>query len=159
MLHEPHLNEILTNSVLPEPITAGFNPHRFRRGPEAQAPRNAVDENRRVVVFKLDHFSAINADEVAVIRRIEEIRVVDTLVASEIDFPQELTLHEKGDGTVERCPRSFRIESLRLREELFSGEMVVAGEGCFNNDIALPGSAHALLTDIFVEALFDFRVH
>ena len=121
--------------------------------------RNPRRRERGIIVFELDHLAAIDADEVVVIGRIEEVRIVDPFIAAEIDLAQQLAFDEQGDGAVERCPRGLRVYSFSLGEEFLGREMIVTGEGGLDDNVALPGATHPLLDDVIVKTLFDFRVH
>lgn len=74
----------------------------------AEASGHAVIEQVEVFVFKLDDFSAIDADKVVVGGAVEEVRVVGGLAVAELDFVNESGFVEQGESTVDGGSGSCR---------------------------------------------------
>ena len=69
-------------------FAAGFDNERLFGRAEAETSGNTVVEELDVIVFKLDDFTAVDANQVIMGRAINEVGVVSFLVVAEFYFVQ-----------------------------------------------------------------------
>ena len=70
----------------PELFAAGFDLDGLADGAKSETAGHAVVEEFEVGVFKLDDFSAVDANKVIVARAVVEVGVVGRLIAAEVNF-------------------------------------------------------------------------
>ena len=80
------LDEVGAVALGAEALAAGLDTEGMLDRPVAEAARDAVFENFEMRVLELDHFVAVRADQVVVVRVVDEIRVVVLHVAPEVDL-------------------------------------------------------------------------
>ena len=137
-----------------------LDPHAHQlRLEESEAAGDAVVQQGHMLVLKLHHPVTIQADEVVVLRFVEEIGVVVDLIASEVHLPQQPALHEEGQRPIDGGPGNGAVDLPGFVEEFLGLEVLVTGEGCLHNHIPLLGPPQALAGEVCVEALSDPFVH
>ena len=133
------LDEIGAISLCAKFLAGCFNSEALADRAIAEASGHAVVEEIEVVVFKLDDFSAIDADEVVVGGAVEEVRVVGGLAVAELDFVNEPGFIEEGKSAVNGGAGGCRSGGAEAVEELFRGEMFVGSKDDLDDLIALGG--------------------
>lgn len=78
---------------------------------EAQAACDAIFEKFDVGVIEFDDFLTIDADEVIVVGAFDEVGVVDSFFASEVNFFEEPAFHEERERAIDSCPGDGRVDS------------------------------------------------
>ena len=85
-------------------FTAGLDLESLPFRSEAQAACCTVIHELNMCVFKFEHLSAVDTNKVIVRWAFDEVRVVSLLVIAEIDFVQEASFYEQGNGAIHRGP-------------------------------------------------------
>ena len=140
-------------------LAVGLDAHAFELGLETEAAGDAIVQQGDVLVLKLHHPVAIEADEVVVLRFFEEIRVVVGLIAAQIDLAEHAAGLHEGDRAINRGPGDGAVDLAHLVEEFLGIEVVVRGKSSLNDDITLLGPPLPLLGEIGIQALFDIFDH
>jgi len=94
--------EILTGSEQAQSIAVSLDTQGFLCRGKAHATRDTVLHNIKVGIFKFHDLAAIHANEVIVMRALEEVRIVEAFSAAERNLAQHATLYEMQDGTIDR---------------------------------------------------------
>ena len=110
-------------------------------------------------VFKLDYFSAIDADKVIVSGAVEEVGVVGRLAVAELDFVNEFGFVEQGESAVDGGSGSCRTSRTEAVEELFRSKMLVGSKDDVDDFIALRGLSKTFFTDELIEPFPDAFFH
>ena len=153
------IEEILTHPGLAELVAAGLDANAALRGFEAKSARDAIFENLDVRVLEFDDFAAVDADEVVVIRVLEEIRIVVLLLTPKVDFAQEASLDEEGKSSVKGGARSLGIDFPGHVPELVSRKVLLGAEGGLDDHIPLSRSPEALRLHERVDLFQDRGIH
>lgn len=67
---------------------------------EPESLGDAVLQQGDMIVFKLHDTVTVHADEVIVLGFVEEVGIVKSLVAPQINFTQQFAFHEQAQGAV-----------------------------------------------------------
>lgn len=140
-------------------IAMCLDAHAAQPGLKPEAAGNAIVQQRDVLVLKLHHTVAIQADQVIVLRFVEEVRIVVGLVAAEVHLAQHAALCHEADGAVNRRAGHRAVDFAHLVEQFLRVEMIVGGKRRLHDHIALLGAALALLGHVGIQALFDSFIH
>lgn len=131
----------------------------FVRGLETEAAGDAILEQRDVFVLELDDLVAVVADQVIVLRLLQEVRVVIRLVAAQVDLVQQLALHQQAEGAIHRRAADGAVDFARHVQKLLSGEVLGGAEGGLHDDIARLRPAQSFAEQVAFESFADLRVH
>jgi hypothetical protein len=126
---------------------------------ETEATGDAVVKQGRIVVFKFDDSVTIQADEVIVLRFIQKVRIVKSLVSAEIDLAQQIAIHEQLKGAINGRAGDGAVQLAGLFKQLVGVEMIVGGEGGLDDDFTLLGAAQASAGEVGFQPFFDSWVH
>ena len=96
-----------------------------------------------MLVFELDDFVAVNADEMVVVGVFVVIGVVDFLVATKVQFFEDATFNEELERAVDRGAGDGGVDIFGQEEEFFGGIMIGGAEGGDDDGVALGGFAKA----------------
>lgn len=149
----------LARAAASEFFATGFDANALGRGLEPETAGDAVLEQRDVFIFKLDHLVAIGADEVIVLGLLQEVRVVVSLIATEVDLVQELALHQQGEGAINGGTADGAVELARHLQQFFRSEVFGGRESGLNDDLTLLRPAQPLAGQIAVETFADFGIN
>lgn len=142
-----------------ELLAVGLDAHALELRFETEAAGDAVVQQGDVLVLKLHHPVAIEADEVVVLRFFEKIWVVVSLISAQVHLAEHPAGLHQGDGAIDGGPGYGAVDLAHLVEELLSVEMIVRSKSRFDNDIALLGSPLPLLGEVGIQSLFDIFDH
>ena len=123
------------------------------------AAGDAVVEEIDVIIFELDDFAAIDADEMVVGRFVDEVGVESFLVAAEVNFAEQSGIDEEFDGAVDGGSGGGKVLALGALEEFFGGKVFVLGESELDDRFALLGVAHTFLPYVCIELVDNFIFH
>lgn len=140
-------------------VAARFDPNTLVGGRKTEPSSDAVLEHFEMLVLELDDLLAIRANQVVVMRMIDEIRVVAFLVAAQIDLAQQTAFDQQTQGSVERGPRSRGVDLARQFPELLSREMLLRAERRLDDHVTLRRSPQALELQESIDFLADGRIH
>lgn len=136
-------------------VALGDDADAFTGGSETEAAGDAVFQHGDVLVLELDDAVAVGADEVVVLRFVEKIRVVVSLVAAQIHFAQQAAVHEEIEGPIDGGARDAAIDPPRHFVEFVGIEMVRSAERRLDDDVALLRPAETAAGEEGVEVLAD----
>lgn len=111
------------------------------------------------MIFKLDDAAAIDAEKMVVGWLIEEIWIVGGLIIAEIDFPQQVCLHQQAESAVNSGTGSFRVQFPCAIKELICRKMLIFGKRSFYDDFTLHGPAQAFAPDELIESFLNTGNH
>ena len=140
-------------------IAACLNAHAFHLRLKAQPARDAVVQQRDVLIFKFDYAITIEADQVIVLGLVEEIGIVIGLVPAKVHDAEEVALLQEAEGAVNSSAGDGTINFADHIQELLGVKMSVCSKSCLDDDIPLPGISQALRCDVLAESFFDSCVH
>ena len=67
---------------------------RLADGLEPEPTSDTVVEKVEMRILEFDHATAVNADEMVVRGLVDKVGIVSGLVFTEVDFPQQIRVHE-----------------------------------------------------------------
>ena len=111
------------------------------------------------MVFELDDFIAVNADEMVVVGVFVVVGVVDFLVATKVQFFKDAAFDEELERAVDRGAGDGGVDISGQEEEFFGGVMIGGTEGGDDDGVALGGFAEAFGEDKGVEPSLNIRRH
>ena len=79
-----------------------FDLDRFIGGCETKAAGHTIPKNAHVLVFKLENFRAVHADQVIVIRAVNKVGIIGGDSLAQVDFMKQPAIDEKHQGPVAR---------------------------------------------------------
>ena len=126
-----------------ELLTAGLDVDAFAGWLKAQTPRDAVLQERNVLVLKLHHAITIRAGQVVVLGFVQEVRVVVSLVAPEIDLVQQVALHQQAQRSVNRGAGNRRVHAPHTVQQFLGSKVIRGGKRRLHNRVALFRAAEA----------------
>ena len=152
-------DEVRATAFEPQLLAIRLDLDRLPDRLEAEPPRHAIVEQIQVRVFEFHHPPAVDADQMVVRWLVEEVGIVGRLVVAEVDFAQQIRLHQQAQGAVNRRPRGFGIEFAGAVEKLLRGEMLVLGKRRLGDRVTLAGPPQTFAPDEIIEFFLDARVH
>ena len=112
-----------------------------------------------MLVFELDDFIAVNADEMVVVGVFVIVGVVDFMVATKVQLFEDSTFDEELQSAVDRGAGDGGVDIFGQEEEFFGGVMIGGAEGGDDDGVALGGFAEAFGEDKGVEPSLNSGRH
>ena len=148
---EAGLNQVGALAPHAELVAGSFDAEGLFDGPEAETPGEAVVEDFEVIVFELEDFAAINANEVIVGGAVEKIGVVGGLPVPEVNLVKEVGLGEEREGAVKGGAGGGGALFAKAFKEFLGGEVLIRCEDQLHDSVALGGLAETFGADERVE--------
>jgi hypothetical protein len=155
VLHEA----IFAHATAGELLAACLDADALAGGSETQPPGDAVLQEGDVLILKLDHAITIRADEVIVLRFVQEVGVVVGLIPPEVYLMQELALHEQAEGAVHRGPGDGGVHFPHTIQQFLRSKVVRGGKRRLHDGVSLLGAAETFADNEVVESVDYGRFH
>ena len=138
-------------------VTTCFDTNGARFWPETESTRDTVLQQAHMRVLKLHHLLAVEANEVVVVRMINKVRIIVSLITSKVDFLQQSTFHQQSKSAVKGRAGRCRINFPRTFPQFICRKMVRGVKSSLDDDFPLPGVAETLGGDEFFDPCLDGR--
>ena len=112
-----------------------------------------------MLVFELDDFIAVNADEMVVVGVFVIVGVVDFMVATKVQLFEDSTFDEELQSAVDRGAGDGGVDIFGQEEEFFGGVMIGGAEGGDDDGVALGGFSEAFCENKGVEPSLNSGRH
>ena len=112
-----------------------------------------------MLVFELDDFIAVNADEMVVVGVFVIVGVVDFMVATKVQLFEDSTFDEELQSAVDRGAGDGGVDIFGQEEEFFGGIMIGGAEGGDDDGVALGGFSEAFCENKGVEPSLNSGRH
>ncbi len=110
-------------------------------------------------ILELDHPSAIDTDEMAVVRSLTEVRIKKTLSLSQLDLAENPRLDQQRHGSINRRTRGPWIQLPRAGHQLLRSKMFIGLENRLDNPSPLTGQPQPPLFEVPIDLLLDHCLH
>lgn len=125
-------------------------------GDEAEPLGDAVFQQGDVGILELHHAVAVFANQVIVLRFVEEVGVIISLIATKIHFVKKFAFHKQTEGAVDGGTRNGAIDFANHVVEFLGIEVIGGAKGCIDDDVALLGATESFLRQEFIKLFTDF---
>ncbi|MFT6864433.1 MAG: hypothetical protein ACJAVK_002998 [Akkermansiaceae bacterium] len=153
------MDEVGAGAFLAETFAGGLDAKAFTDGAVAETAGEVVVLEIKVGVLELDHFSAIDTDEVVVVGVVNEVGIVGGLAIAEFDFVDEVCFHEEPEGAVDGGAGGLGTSGAKAFEEFVGREVLVGGEDDFEDFIPLRSLSQSFLADEIIQSVANHIVH
>ena len=110
-------------------------------------------------VLELDHFSAIDTDEVVVVGVVDKVGVVGGLAIAEFDFVDEVGFHKEAKGAVDGGAGGLGTGGAKAFEKFVGREVLVGREDDFEDFIPLGSLSQSFFSDEIIQSVANHIVH
>ena len=132
---------IATGAETGQFIAIGFDSNAFGGWREPESPGDAVLQDGHVFVLKLHYTITIVADQMVVLRLLQEIWIVVGLITSQVHLTQKSALDQQGKGPVNGGTRHRAVDVSHPVDQILSIEVLIRAKGGSYDDFTLLGLA------------------
>jgi hypothetical protein len=118
-------------------LTTGLDADAFACRSESEPPGDTVLKHRDIFILKLNHAPAIHTDEMVMLGLVQKVWIVVSLIAPQVDLPQEAAVNEQAQGAVNGGTGDCAVGAANSVMQLIGGEMILCIKGGLDNDVTL----------------------
>jgi hypothetical protein len=142
---KPLCAAILARAFVFELIAGRFDADYFGRRRKSEAVADSILELVDALVLKFHNLIAVNADEVVVVRMLNEIRIVIFVFLAEVHLAQQPALHQQRECAVDSGAGDRGLNFSRHYQKILCRVMLFGAESRFDNRIPLRRVPQAFL--------------
>ena len=129
------------NALEPQFVATRLDAHLLVGRGETHPLGHAVLEQFHVEVLEFQNALAIDADEMVVVRMVDEVRVVDLSPLGEVQFPQQPATHQDRQSAVNGRAAHRGIDLAGHLQKFVGGVVAIGAESRLDDGVALGGLA------------------